>query len=207
MDKNAITKQNPEEAQAVDDEQSRKLWLGFQIRQLRRGKKLSLKQLSELASLSIAMLSQIEHGKSTPSIRSLRQLSEALGVDPGYFFKGGSPPPAIEIGRIFREDSYRMLHVGTGVTKQLLTPDEGSLLAVVLVTVEPGGSSGSDSYTHKGEDAGYVISGYLDLYIDEHRHVLKAGETFRFKSTLPHRFGNSSDEPAKVLWITTPPFY
>lgn len=190
----------------ADDEQRRRLWLGFQLRQLRVSKKLSLKELSVRTSLSIALISQIERGKSAPSIRSLRHLSEALGVEPGQFFNGGAPPPHEEIGRIFRAESFRTLHVGEGVKKQLLTPQKG-VLELVLVTIEPGGSSGPDSYAHKGEDAGYIIRGRLDLFIDEHKHVLCEGEAFRFKSTLPHRFGNSSDALTQVLWVCTPPFY
>lgn len=188
------------------DEQGRKLWLGFQMRQLRMGKKMSLQELSELTSLSIAMLSQIERGKSSPSIRSLRLLSAALGVEPGTFFSGGLPPPSEEIGRIFRKQSFRTLQVGKGIGKQLLTPQKG-VLELVLVTIAPGGTSGAESYTHKGEDAGFIIKGTLDLFIEEHKHVLRAGEAFRFKSALPHKFGNSSKTPTQVLWVCTPPFY
>lgn len=190
----------------ADEETGRRLWLGFQLRQLRVGKKLSLKQLSERASLSIAMLSQIELGKSTPSIRSLRQLAEALDVEPGFFVNGGSVPPKEEIGRIFRHDSFRSLHVGSGVTKKILTPPKGDL-ELVVVTIDPGGSSGVEPYTHKGEDAGYVLSGVLDLFVEGHKYVLRDGEAFRFKSMLPHRFANSSRKPTQVLWVATPPFY
>lgn len=189
-----------------DDEAGRRLWLGFQLRQLRVSRKLSLKQLSERASLSIAMLSQIELGKSTPSIRSLRQLAEALDVEPGFFFNGGAVPPKEEIGRIFRHDSFRLLHVGKGVTKKLLTPPKGDL-ELVIVTIDPGGSSGVEPYTHKGEDAGLVLSGELDLFVDGHQYLLREGEAFRFKSTLPHRFANSSHGVTQVLWVATPPFY
>src|SRR5690349_18288817 len=62
------------------------LWLGTQLRALRKAKQLSLAELAAGAELSIGMVSQIERGLASPSIRSLRKLGEALGVPISWFF-------------------------------------------------------------------------------------------------------------------------
>jgi transcriptional regulator with XRE-family HTH domain len=54
--------------------------MGAQIRALRKAKGLSLQQLSEARGLSIGLISQIERGLSSPSVKALRSPS----VGPQY---------------------------------------------------------------------------------------------------------------------------
>ncbi len=184
------------------------LWLGLQLRTLRKAAKLSMSELAQKANLSIGMISQIERGVASPSIRSLRQISDALGVAPAQFFHDGLQPPLIEMGKIVRKSARRQLTLPrNGVAKQLLTPDLDGATEMLLVIVEPGGSSGPEHYVHKGEDAGIVLSGSLELWIEGHMHLLQEGDSFRFKSTLPHRFANPTDAETQVLWVITPPLY
>jgi len=75
------------------------------------------------------------------------------------------------------------------------------------LVIEPGGVSGPDFYTHKGEACGYVIRGALRLRVEEQEYRLGEGDSFRFRSTLPHRFENGAESTTEVLWIVTPPLY
>jgi transcriptional regulator with XRE-family HTH domain len=206
--KRAIQAEPKNEAPARKPSTVADLWLGMQVRDLRRMKGLSLKQLGERAGLSVGMLSQIERGLSSPSIRSLRQISEALGVPPARFFHEQGAPTLPEIGKIVRRGTGRMLRLPTnGVSKQLLTPDLSGALEMLLVVVAPGGSSGPEHYTHKGEECGHVLSGSLSLWIGGDVFALERGDSFRFTSTTPHRFENPGRNEAQVLWIITPPLY
>jgi transcriptional regulator with XRE-family HTH domain len=184
------------------------LWLGQQLRALRKGRELSLSDLAERTGLSIGNLSQIERGISSPSVRSLKKLSEVLQVPVGDLFQETDLPPAEEMNYIVRRKTRPMLHLGdTGLQKELLTPTTPGALQMLLVTLQPGGSSGPEHYTHRGEEAGLVLSGALELFIEGERFLLKEGDTFRFKSTQPHRFANGSAKVTTVLWVTTPPGY
>lgn len=180
----------------------------MQVRDLRKTNRFSLQQLAEKSGLSVGLLSQIERGLTSPSIRSLRQLSEALGVTPARFFHEETPPPPDEIGRIVRRGKGRQLRLSTnGVAKWLLTPDLSGELEMLLLEIEPGGKSGPELYTHKGEECGYVISGAMRLWIEEDSFLLREGDSFRFKSTTPHRFENAAEAVTNVLWVITPPLY
>jgi len=190
------------------DDSGANRWLGFQIRSLRHAKGLSLQQLAAKASLSTGMISQLERGRVSPSVRSLRLISQALEVPPAYFFQESDLPPPEEIGVIVRSRSRRTLNLGTtGVAKQLLTPDTSGQLQLTLIRLQPNGSSGDEAYTHRGEDAGLVLSGTLRLWVDEHAYLLEAGDSFRFRSSSPHRFENPTQGITEVLWAVTPPFY
>ena len=80
------------------------LWLGIQLRALRKAKQMSLMQVAEAAGLSIGMVSQIERGLASPSIKSLRKLSDALGVPIGWFFHADAGRPKTELDKVVRRD-------------------------------------------------------------------------------------------------------
>ena len=118
----------------------------------------------------------------------------------------GKNPSAGELGwfgcaRIVRAQGRRVLSLNTtGVQKELLTPAVSGALEIYLVTIAPGGSSGPELYTHKGEEGGYVMSGEMLLEIENQEFTLKTGDSFRFKSNAPHRFANTTDEETVVVW-------
>lgn len=49
--------------------------LGARLRQIRVMRKMSLVQLSKISSISVAMLSHIERGHSTPSLNTLQHVT------------------------------------------------------------------------------------------------------------------------------------
>lgn len=60
--------------------------IGIRIRQARRNKKMRLKDVSEMADLSIGAISEIERGLGNPSVRTMHKLSEVLDLPISYFF-------------------------------------------------------------------------------------------------------------------------
>ena len=61
--------------------------VGQQLRECRRGQKMTLKQLASRTGRSVSLISQIELGKSAASVSTLNDLANALGVKIGYFFE------------------------------------------------------------------------------------------------------------------------
>ena len=184
------------------------LWLGQQVRALRKAQELSLAQLAEHSGLSIGNLSQIERGVRSPSLRSLQRLSECLKVPVADLFQARELPPASEFGTIIRRKARPILNLSEGgCQKELLTPMIPGSVQLLMVTLDPGGSSGGDHYHHKGEEAGVVISGAMKLWIEDETYILKEGDSFRFKSTRPHKFESASKQTTRVLWAVTPPIY
>ena len=88
-----------------------------------------------------------------------------------------------------------------GVVQELLVPDSASTIEIYEVTLEPGGNSGPDSYSHDGEKAGLVVEGELQLIVGDEVHELQCGDSFHFPSTQPHRFANPSSAPSRFVWI------
>lgn len=72
----------------VDFERKINLEIGKKIRQLRKERGLTLKQLANRTGLSISLISQIERAKSSSSVSTLYKIATALSVKLEYFFSG-----------------------------------------------------------------------------------------------------------------------
>lgn len=178
--------------------------LGSCLRAVRKERALSIQTLADRCGLSIGMLSQVERGLSTPSIRSLRLLSIALDVPISRFFMqsdGEMPVGSPYILRKVARSSLRL--TPTGVRKESLTPAGDGALEFYELTLAPGGTSGPEFYSHGGEKAGVVTFGTLRLWLEEEPHLLGEGDSFRFSSQMSHRFDNPTREPTGVLWIVS----
>jgi transcriptional regulator with XRE-family HTH domain len=181
--------------------------LGQQIREMRLARGLSIKELSRRSEVSAGTISQIERGLVSPSIRSLRNICHSLGVPISVLFHPSGYTAEMESHYIRREHQRDVLRLGYGTVKEILSARSSEKLELLLVNIEPGGSSGPDTYSHEGEEMGIVVSGVLDLWIANQQFRLREGDSFGFASTLPHRFGNSGSTDCRVLWINSPPLY
>jgi transcriptional regulator with XRE-family HTH domain len=185
-------------AQQPDDSDLR---LGESVRLLRQRLGLSIQEVGRRTGLSNGMISQLERGLATPSIRTLRLLSLALQVPISYFFENRGEPPAAPY--IVRRAQRRLLRLTpSGVLKESLAPNTPGEMELYELTLNPGGTSGPDFVRHQGEKAGYVLAGRLRLWLDHEAHLLEPGDSFRFPSLVPHMFDNPAEEPARIVWIS-----
>src|SRR5262245_40120327 len=61
--------------------------------ELRKKRKLSMRELAERSGASTSLISQIETGKTNPTVAKLQNLATALGVPVNYFFDTHDEPP------------------------------------------------------------------------------------------------------------------
>lgn len=66
----------------------------MQLKEIRKAQNLTMKQVSERSDISESMLSLIESGKRTPSVRSAQRIAAALGVEWTKFFE---PPSTSQV--------------------------------------------------------------------------------------------------------------
>ncbi len=181
------------------------LELGARIRSLRERQGRPIRAVAEQAGVSESFLSQVERGVANPSVASLRSLAEALGATVASFFEDSREP----IGHVVRAaDRPTLIHPKRLWEDELLTPATARKLQVIMSVVEPGQGSGDEAYTHDSdEECVIVLEGRLEFWVAEDAYVLDAGDSILFESRVPHRNRNPGPDPARVLWITTPPSY
>ena len=180
--------------------------IGREIRGLRKARAITLAQLAAASGLSIGYLSLLERDLSTPSIKALHAVSRALGVTISWFFEANDVPEE-ERDLVVRRARRRRLDYSAGVVDELLSPNLTGALELLSCRFPPGASSGEEPYTHSGEEAGVVLRGRLELWVDGRFLTLEAGDSFAFQSALPHRYRNPGPDETEVIWAITPPSY
>lgn len=178
--------------------------LGPRLRRARERSRLSLRALARDVGVTASMLSQIEVGKALPSVSTLYALATRLGVsfdDLLGIQAGGLPDgPGPTIFR-HREDNT-VLEMSNGVRWEMLAGSGRLGVDFLLVTYAPGSASSTErqAMTHSGTESALIVSGSLTLVLDAQKHLLTAGDSFSFDSTLPHLYLNESTEPASGVW-------
>jgi len=74
------------------------------------------------------------------------------------------------------------------VLKEALTPAEPGELELYELTLNPGASSGTDFLSHRKRASCWRAK--CACGSTTRRHLLDAGDSFRFPSELPHMFDN-----------------
>jgi transcriptional regulator with XRE-family HTH domain len=179
--------------------------IGRKLRLRRAIKRRSLQEVASRADISIGLLSQIERGVTTPSLKSLRQICAALDMPVGWLF---DVPEAEHQDLVVRASARRVMNLGPkGMTKELLSPDTVPDIQMIKITVRPGGNSGPAYNNSGGAKCGTVLSGALGLEIDGETFTLEAGDSFAFEATKMHRFWCVGDVPTELIWTVTPAVY
>ncbi len=176
--------------------------LGQRIRELRLKAKMTLTELAKATGVSIGTLSQLERGLVSPTVRTVFTVGNALGVPPAWLIdpqQGNSPNnEGMFIVRANRRQ--RFLESG-GVRKDIASPAASERLRGFFMVIEPGCGSGAQPYAHSGEEIGFILSGTLELKIEDQSFTLNEGDCFAFASAKPHQFSNVGPRPASVFWV------
>ena len=182
--------------------------IGSRLRHARLVKGLLLKELALRVGVSISLISKYENDKLLPPLTVLHSLVTELGTNIGALFE----PHVAGASYIARAGQRPCIAAGGnrdagGVTLERLVPHgKGQLLQGNIHIVAPGGGS-MGPMQHDGDEFGYVLEGRVELRIDATLHELGPGDSFTFPSHLPHTYRNPGNEPARVIWINTPPTF
>lgn len=201
MDQKSLARDN---ASQQDDSAGN---VGAEIRRLRKIRKLTLEAMSQATGLSVGYLSQVERDKSSPTVKAMFDISQALGVTINWFFHEGGRDERDEDLFVVRAGRRRSIRYDTGIVDELLNTQAVKSFEFLMSTFPPGSNFQESPYSHEGEECGVVIQGQLQLQIDGIDYILNKGDSFSFPSSLKHRYSNLGDEQTRVIWCTSPPTY
>jgi transcriptional regulator with XRE-family HTH domain len=178
--------------------------VGERLRDIRRARRATLRTIADRAGVSESFLSQVERGRASASIASLRRIAGALGVSVADLFEPGGPRGP----RVLRRNERPSLAFGILGRKLLLTPRPLQHLEVFVGELDRAGSTGMEPYAHgDSEELFVVLAGSVQLELGGEVHELEAGDSIDYRSSTPHRVVNTGDDRAEVMWIISPPSY
>ena len=178
--------------------------VGQHLKTLRQRRGLSQRKLAQLAGVSNATVSLIEHGRTDPSMGLLRKILNSLDVSFAEFFASET-----RTAEKYFYTSDELSEIGSGPISYLQVGSDLSdgQLQILYERYKPGADTGQSMLSHNAEEGGIVLQGRLEVTVGEKIQVLTAGGAYRFNSRLPHRFRNTGNEECLVVSACTPPSF
>ncbi|MEE9388650.1 MAG: XRE family transcriptional regulator [Paracoccaceae bacterium] len=179
--------------------------LGADLRALRKSRGLTLEDMATALDMSIGWISQVERDISTPDTLTLKKMAGFFDVPISLFF-GAPDGPKTEVGRIVRSANRR--HIGErdgGLVEALISPDLTDSFEVVHSSFMPG-SANMTPTIRPTQEVAYLITGQLDIWLDDEMFQIFAGDSFRVRGQAL-RWANPYDAPAVAVWVISPPVY
>jgi transcriptional regulator with XRE-family HTH domain len=177
---------------------------GRKIREVRERRGMTLRGLAAKAGLSGSLISQIERDKVSPSIDTLLKLVDVLDMDLDHVFKDFRKERSVILVKAV--DRKRTIVAGTVYERLSHTPSSPERrIEAYYLEIPPGGSSGSDTYGHRGEELGVIISGRGECAVGTGVYELSKGDSISFSSDAPHTLRNTCGKPLAAFWVVTPP--
>jgi transcriptional regulator with XRE-family HTH domain len=177
--------------------------VGARLKGLRVSQALSQRDLALKAGVTNGMISMVEQNKHSPSVATLNRLTDALGVSFADFFSialSCNPQPFYGKGELTR------LTEGKVQFSVVAAERVGKAIQILHEVYEPGGDTGAEMLTHRGEEGGLVLSGEVEITVGDQTRILGPGDSYYFESTTPHRFRNAGKTKSIIISACTPPF-
>ncbi|GAA1116118.1 helix-turn-helix domain-containing protein [Citricoccus alkalitolerans] len=169
--------------------------IGRRLRALRQQRRLTMDQVAGFAGLTKGFLSRVERDLTSPSVSSLVDICQVLGVAPGDVLDA----PQTGVVRLAAAPHVNL--GGDGITEQLLTPPGRRSLQIIRAVIAPGGRGEAELYTMDcAVEALHVVTGSFVLVTSDGELPLEAGDTVTFPGAEPHSWINPGHQEAVVLW-------
>jgi len=194
MGNNAATPIRPDASGGVN--------MGRKIRELRRSRGLSLKQVAEGAGVSPSLVSQVETNRVDPSLSTLRKIALTLGV-PVFALIAESVPD--EASLVPKEKRRRVSFPRGGLEYEIIHSELTKKMGVMIGSLQPGGMTSEEPLAHDGEECLVILKGALRVDFQQGQRELKEGDSLYFDSSAPHRLANPYKKPCRFYLIITPP--
>jgi transcriptional regulator with XRE-family HTH domain len=203
--------------------------LGHRLREAREQKNIGLRELARRLGVSPSLISQIETGKTEPSINTLfamvselelsvneivfdseqdaaRSSADAAGrAEAGIARRvtRGSGATESPGSPVQRRSNRTSISLESGVSWDRLTAQPDHNVDFLYLRYPPGSESTPPRslMRHNGMEYGYILAGTLEVSIGFDKHLLGPGDSISFDCTQPHRFATVGDTTVEAVWF------
>lgn len=178
------------------------------LKKIRLKKKYTLKQVASKINITASLLSQIENGKITPSLKSLEDLLRFYAINLSEFFKQVEQKRYILLRN---NEAETIRDQDRGYTLTLLASKlQNNALESFMVKMHTGASvevATTDEEVN-GERIIYIINGKIKINIDNSETFeLTHGDSINFKSYVPCKITTHSAEESFFIISGMPPIF
>ena len=204
-------------------------YLGPRLKEIRLQGGLSLREVARQLDVSPSFVSQIENGKSQPSVATLYSFARLLGVPVDVLFESkwdgktlsDAQPANEQIRRNILQtpadawdESEARISAATPTNRSLITMESGVQWERLAATSEksvnfmeiiyqPGAQSNESGelIVHEGFEYGYALEGEIEVTVGDLVLPLSKGHSIGFDSSIPHKFRNNNPVAFHGIWF------
>lgn len=180
----------------------------LKIREYRKQKKMTIRELAAQTGMSISYISQVERGEIDPSLSALRKIAAAFQL-PLYLLLDD-----VEVtGNLTLRKEQQIVRSSEdgAVTYRFLTPLPSSEYSpealLIAFSVAPHAQDVPEPIRHYSEEMIYVTEGILTVQIGDADIVLHPGDSTVIQKNLPHICKNTADTVARGISSISPPLW
>lgn len=187
---------------------------GRRIREMRKRRGLTLKEVAEATGYTIGHISQIERDLKSPSLVALRKIAACLNCSEVWLIMDDSELSAksSEEGKKSKE-SYLMRKENRipmkipeiDVSYSIFTPSklpnaQEAQMTGLIVRLKPNTWVTEKMISHGNYDESLLLlKGELELRIDNSTYMIYEGDSFYIPKNCLHNYLNSSNEEATII--------
>ena len=176
--------------------------IGAKIKELRILNGLTQEELADRSELSKGFISQLENDLTSPSISTLEDILQCLGMTLNDFFTEEESTVQIVFGN---EDYFEKIDEELKNKTEWIIPNaQKNIMEPIRLTLKAGGETYPDN-PHEGEEFGYVLKGEITINIGSEKYRAKTGEAFYYRPDKKHHI--TSKKGAEILWVSAPPSF
>ena len=175
--------------------------VGANLRRLRTRRGLSLERLAHKSGVSRAMLSQVELGKSAPTINVLWKVARALGVTFSALLSTNLDTSPV----LLRASSAKRLSSldGSFSSRALFPFDRPRRVEFYELHLKPHAVEEADPHPPGTAENIVVNAGAVTISVGNAAHELNQGDALLFAADVSHSYRNRGNDDALMYLVMT----
>lgn len=179
--------------------------IGSRIREMRKSKILTLKELSRTCRVDLATLSRIETNKMTGTLKSHQAIASSLGINLAQLYGEISTPAKPVEFQSQKNRTDLFLHNDKASYYMLTNNVLSKKMMPAILKIAPKGISTTEELPKNTEKFIYILNGECKVYVGPNSYTLKKGETLYFDASMHHYIKNTGKKELEAISIITPP--
>lgn len=182
--------------------------IGEKIRDSRKEKGMTVKELAEKAAVTTGYISQIERNQIEPSLSVLKRISKILDLPLAVLF---ATEATGKVSVIPKNKRTIVKFPELNLAYEFITPHTRNgpnlMMDALYFKMEPNSIASDGPICHDGDEFVYVISGKLEFRVEGNVYIVEEGGSIYLPKGVYHEVCNPGQFAAEGIGIVTPPVY
>ena len=173
---------------------------GRALRELRVSRDWPLRRLAAASGCSASFISQIEQGKTSPSLVSIKRICRSLGLTVAEFLQMSEGRTEVKVIRAGAPSTI-VYKWPRAVLRYLLPPSEQSSFSILVLEMPARGGTPWRAAQRSMNETGVILQGRVGFEIGSEGVELAPSDAIHFDLVHRHRWRNRGPGLARVLLL------